>query len=336
MIKINEQFDGQSLVFLVSQPRAGSTLLQRLLSTHKNIHSVPEPWLMFSSIYAVRETGHCAEYDSSLCAQAINNFIETLPSGKETYINGLRYGYGYIYNEALLKCDKTLFLDKTPRYYEILNELVEIFPNAKVIILIRNPLAVLNSILKTWVKKNLMHLARYRRDLLVAPKLMMRFVEERSENVFLIHYEDLVQTPKKVLISLCHFLSIEYSDDLLIYSNTDHNPKAFGDKDGIMQFNTPEYELSVKWKEELSHNQEQHFAIAYIKELGRELIQKMGYSYDELINAMGKEKRTIGIVPWSVVINDDNSINNRIKTRAYQFLIRLKSKYCSRCLKIWK
>ena len=324
MINTNEQFNGESLVFLVSQPRAGSTLLQRLLSGHKDIYSPPEPWLMLPPIYALRETGHRAEYDSSICAQAINNFVNTLPSGKATYIKGLRSGYGYIYKEALLGSGKKIFLDKTPRYYELLNELVEIFPNVKVIILIRNPLGVLNSILKTWVKNNWMHLACYRRDLLVAPKLMMRFAEERSENVYLIHYEDLVQTPKKAIANLCKFLSIEYSDDLLTYNNADYDPEGFGDKDGIVQFNKPK-DFSIKWKEDLSHYQEQHFAIAYIKELGRELVQKMGYSYDELIDAMGKEKRTIGIVPWSVVMNVDNSVKNRIKTRSYQLLTRLRN-----------
>jgi hypothetical protein len=34
------------LVFIISQPRAGSTLLQRILDSHSKVCSPPEPWVM--------------------------------------------------------------------------------------------------------------------------------------------------------------------------------------------------------------------------------------------------------------------------------------------------
>ena len=37
------------LVFLLSLPRSGSTLLQRLLAAHPQVHTVAEPWLMLLS-----------------------------------------------------------------------------------------------------------------------------------------------------------------------------------------------------------------------------------------------------------------------------------------------
>ena len=36
----------KSPIFLFSLPRSGSTLLQRVLMSHKDIASVAEPWLM--------------------------------------------------------------------------------------------------------------------------------------------------------------------------------------------------------------------------------------------------------------------------------------------------
>ncbi|MBT8101022.1 MAG: sulfotransferase, partial [Gammaproteobacteria bacterium] len=49
-------------VFLLSLPRSGSTLLQRMLMTHPAISSVPEPWLLLPIFYPRRTSGHSAEY----------------------------------------------------------------------------------------------------------------------------------------------------------------------------------------------------------------------------------------------------------------------------------
>lgn len=37
--------NGKNLIFIVSQPRSGSTLLQRILSAHSQICTTSEPWL---------------------------------------------------------------------------------------------------------------------------------------------------------------------------------------------------------------------------------------------------------------------------------------------------
>src|SRR6516165_4829830 len=54
--------DGSNLIFLFSQPRAGSTLLQRILGRHPDIHTVAEPWIMLPSFYVMRPDRCEAEY----------------------------------------------------------------------------------------------------------------------------------------------------------------------------------------------------------------------------------------------------------------------------------
>ena len=46
--------------------------------------------------------------------------------------------------------DFIYFLDKTPRYYWILNEIHELFPEAKYIYLTRNPINVFSSTMTSW------------------------------------------------------------------------------------------------------------------------------------------------------------------------------------------
>ncbi|MCS3956546.1 hypothetical protein GGP81_003088 [Salinibacter ruber] len=144
--------DGSNLVFVACQPRSGSTLLQRMLGTHPEVHTVSEPWLMLPPVYVMRSDGVKAEYGAGLAHEGLQTFIEDLPAGLEDYVEGLRQMYGYLYGRMLDATSARIFLDKTPRYYLILPELRRIFPEARFILLHRHPMAVLSSILRTWIQ----------------------------------------------------------------------------------------------------------------------------------------------------------------------------------------
>ena len=160
---------GKNLIFLISQPRAGSTLTQRMLGSHCEIHTVSEPWLMLHPLYALRPEGYEVEYNAEWARNAVQGFVDELPDGKEAYFNGLRRMYSYLYNCAATSSGKRYFLDKTPRYYFIISELYKTFPEARFIILLRNPLAVLCSIINTWTQDDWFKLYLYKQDLLEAP-----------------------------------------------------------------------------------------------------------------------------------------------------------------------
>ena len=55
---------GENLIFIISQPRAGSTLLQRILGGHPEIHTAAEPWIMLHPLYALKSKGCSAEYNA--------------------------------------------------------------------------------------------------------------------------------------------------------------------------------------------------------------------------------------------------------------------------------
>ena len=72
---MENRFGDQDLIFLISQQRAGSTLLQRILGGHPEVHTTAETWLMLHPIYALREQGsdnpHTWEFD--LCRVTLGN-----------------------------------------------------------------------------------------------------------------------------------------------------------------------------------------------------------------------------------------------------------------------
>ena len=53
---------GHDLIFLISQPRSGSTLLQRMLAGHSWIQTSAETWLMLHPAYGLRHQGIQTDY----------------------------------------------------------------------------------------------------------------------------------------------------------------------------------------------------------------------------------------------------------------------------------
>ena len=128
---------GEGLIFMISQPASGSTMLQRILGNHSQIHTLNEPWLMLHPLYALRGRGHEAEYDARAGWLRLKEFLKHVPAGNEAYLEGVRRMCAYLYDCALAPTGKRFFLDKTPPYYFIIPELQETFPDARIIFLLR-------------------------------------------------------------------------------------------------------------------------------------------------------------------------------------------------------
>jgi hypothetical protein len=126
---------GENLIFLVSLPRSGSTLLQRILANHPDVHRTTEPWVMLHPLYALKQQGISAEYESDLARRALGEFLDATPGGEETYVDALRAMASVLYGSALQPTGKQFFLDKTPRYFYILPELLRVFPKARFVLL---------------------------------------------------------------------------------------------------------------------------------------------------------------------------------------------------------
>jgi hypothetical protein len=187
-----------------------------------------------------------------------------------------------LYQQALEESGKQYFLDKTPRYYFILQELQRVFPDAKYIILFRNPLAVLGSVLRTWVKGRLLGLYRFREDLLQAPNLLVQGVQDLDGQAIVTHYETLVNTPQNEVQRMCHWLNIEFVPRVVHYSRSDLPQWSFGDQDHVYKQKEPTATYVDRWIKALDDPQIWRLTDDYLMYLGSETIEKMGYNYDEL------------------------------------------------------
>jgi hypothetical protein len=275
-------FSDQNLIFLISQQRAGSTLLQRMLGGHPSIHTTAETWLMLPLVYATRESGYQAEYNAVIGQKGLQDFLNTLDAGTSHYNVALRQMALSLYGTAVSQANKQFFLDKTPRYYYIIPDLLTIFPQAHFIFLIRNPLAVLASILNTWVKEHWVLLARYRDDLLAAPEKLLAGIAQAGDRGFVVHYEALVQQPEKELQRLCTFLSLPYHKQMTQYGAQEKPAGDLGDATQIEKRQGPTKTSLYRWHKLAEGAQTHHFALAYLRELGPVVVGNLGYDFAEL------------------------------------------------------
>ena len=298
-------YRGDNLVFIISQPKAGSTLLQRIVAGHPDIQTSAETWLMLHPVYGLRKTGITTNYNANWAATGVREFLDHYADGAETYREGVRRFAESIYGSVLEKHGKRLFLDKTPRYTMIVDELYELFPAAKYILLIRNPLAVLKSELHTYVKGDWPVLSQFAPDLLDAPRRLVAARSKLGDSALEVRYENLVTSPESTVRSLCKFLDIEFDSGMLDYSDTPAPKGRMNDPVGIHQHTGVSPASLDKWKQLGTDGQLRHFALQYLAAVGDKTITELGYDAAGLrqeIEQATVEQEARHLYPWRLAI----------------------------------
>jgi len=117
--------------------------------------------------------------------------------------------------------------DKSPNYYDRLREMAESFPEARFIIVWRDPLETVNSILRAAQSGNSYFRRRGSalRGLIGCGvfKEQTDWLRAHGRAVLEVNYEDLVSDTATVLREVCRFLEIEYSDELATLTGADRS-----------------------------------------------------------------------------------------------------------------
>jgi len=283
---------GDNLIFLVSQPRSGSTLLQRILGGHPDIHTTTEPWFMLEACETLRPRSPQQPYESGGWARLARDAFLKSAGGRETLVASVRDGARTVYGRALQPSAKSRFLDKTPRYYYVLPELAEVFPEARIVILLRNPLAVLCSLVRTWVQDHHERMPAYRDDLLLAPLLLAEGIQALGSRAHVMHYEALVRDPATAVAALCTWLGVAFVPAMLEYGKAADPGYAFGDPEGVHRHATAESGHQDRWHADLRNPQLWRWAQDYLKDLEQNVPGMLGYDVAELWRTLDAARPT--------------------------------------------
>ena len=313
----------KNLIFLISQPRSGSTLTQKIIGSHSKVYTRSEPWIMLNQLSQFKIDGSYEKYAKDLENIAVNDFIGELPNGKIDYIESLQSMYLSLYDKYLKKENKEYFLDKTPRYYLIIDELVEIFPNAKFIFLKRNPLAVLSSIINTWHQDDWYELSNHKIDLVDAIDLMS-MASKYKDISHTFFYEDLLKDQTTTLTKIFNYIEIDFDENVLEYNKNISEKWCFGDPINVYEKSNIDKNNDLKWIKGLEDLQYWRIMYDYLNYIGKDKFEKYGYSFSENLNILKEnlpcktitelEKQTTSLFTfWDYKQNKEMLFNKRIQ-----------------------
>lgn len=270
--------------YIFSLPRSGSTFLQRLLASDENIATVSEPWLMLPFLYSYRKLGVYSEYGHGRMAEALLDFCGTLPLGIEDYRRELKHFALNLYEKsAIRKKDARYFMDKTPRYHLVAQELIEIFPDGKFVFLWRNPVAIAASIIETFGKGNWV-LYAYKVDLFKGLINLIEAYNKYSEIVCSIRYEDLLKNPNHELDKLCNYLDIPFNQEILNNFSSVKLNGRMGDPTGVKNYYSVNSDPLFKWTKTINNVLRKKWCKQYVKWIGDERLSIIGYDLNTLID----------------------------------------------------
>ncbi|WP_458246558.1 sulfotransferase family protein [Streptomyces sp. MAI_2237] len=190
----------ESPVFVLSSVRSGSTLLRVLLNSHSRVRAPHEMHLRTLHVHLSRE----------FTADA----MEALRLDKDELEHLL---WDRVLHLELTRSGKDVIVDKTPPNALIWPRLHRCWPNARYILLLRHPGAVIASLTDRRTDPD--HAAIRAEVLGYAERL-----EEARRNLdaHVLRYEDLTADPEGATHALCDYLGVAWEPAMLDYGGKDH------------------------------------------------------------------------------------------------------------------
>ncbi len=198
-------------IFIVGLPRAGSTLIEQILSSHSQVEGtmeLPNMGLLASGLE--RSDGAASPYPYSL--ESLD--LQALEALGERYLEDVR-----IYR----KTERPVFIDKMPNNFQHIGLIQLILPNAKIIDARRHPMASGFSAFKQHFNQgqsfsyDLADVGAFYRDYV---DLMDHYDKVLSSRVHHVIYEDMVEDSETEIRSLLRYCDLPFEEACLkFYEN---------------------------------------------------------------------------------------------------------------------
>ena len=278
-------------VFLLSLPRSGSTLLQRLLAVSPEVATAAEPWFLLPLAFSTREVGTHNAYRQQTCAAALDDLSASLgDAAGASWPEMVARFAGDVYDELSPEGTR-YFVDKTPRYALIAPELIEWFPTARFIVLWRNPLAAAASFTNT-ISEGTWRFWRNHVDLYDGLANLVDLVgSEARDRIVTVRYEDLVRDPHHELGRIGDHLDLDL-DTAAATERLHRMPVGgrMGDHWGAERYDAVSDAPLDAWPAHYNTPVRRLWARRYLDWVGDERLGVMGYDRTELLDAIAGQR----------------------------------------------
>ena len=202
-------------IFILGLPRAGSTLLEQILSSHSMIEGTEELHNIMTIGRRIRTTNDSKNY--------LNNLLDL---NKE---NISSYGNMYIDETRWARKDNNFFIDKMPNNFPHIGLIKMILPNAKIIDARRNPLDGCFSCFKQYFAKgqhftyDLDDVARYYKDYL---KIMKFWNNYFPDEIHTVCYENVINNPEQEVRLMLKYLGLDFEKSCMDFHKSSRPVKT--------------------------------------------------------------------------------------------------------------
>ena len=235
--KAQSNFDDP--IFILGLPRSGSTMIEQILSSHSLIEGTQE----LPNILAISR-------DIKLIDQK-KGYPQNLLGLNQSYFDDL--GKKYIDETKWARSSKPFFIDKMPNNFVHIGLIKLILPKAKIIDARRNPMDTCFSCFKQYFAKgqhftyDLDDIARYYKDYV---RLMDYWKKLFPEEIFTIHYEQVIDNPNDRIRDLLEFCNVKFEDNCINFHKSKRPVKTASSE----QVRQPMYKTGLDYWKNYSNN----------------------------------------------------------------------------------
>lgn len=248
-------------IFIVGTPRSGTTLVRLILDSHPEISITPESSFFFRKlsmwdqfypflgnelllqkfIKDLYKIPQLKDWLPSICHS--KKLLEDNPDIK-TVIDAINE----IFNCYANLKGKKRWGDKTPKNLYGIDQILKYFPNAKIIIIIRDCRDVAMSLNKAEFSKVSFITAarRWHRDAEITIKMITKY----PDKIYLLKYEDLLEDPNGTIKSVLRYCNL--SDDPEIIDRYTHHDDDVVHTKSLLYMKPVSKDNLNKWKKEMS------------------------------------------------------------------------------------
>ncbi len=229
-------FNSTEPVFIIGMPRTGTTLVEKILSSDRNVYSAGELNnfnIAFSKI--------------SDNLNSRGDLAQILENARE--IDYCKLGELYIESTRPNTGKTKYFIDKMPFNFRLIGAILMALPNAKIIYLTRNPMDTCFSNYKQLFQSGV-HTSSYSfeniaNQYVMFDKLMKHWKSLFGDRIHEISYERLVNNQELESKRLIHYCGLDWDDKIMEF----HKNAQASSTASVAQIRLPIYKSSVeKWK----------------------------------------------------------------------------------------
>ena len=235
--KLENNNQGKNNIFIIGMPRSGTTLLEKIISSHSKVSTISETNFISDKISGYFYNDK--EHDIDKFLKYVNSDFS---SEYKNFIN-------------LFNINSEKILDKTLSNFWYIGFIKIIFPNSKIIHSLRNPkdncLSIYKNLFDThegWLYDE-DELKSYYKNY---QEIMSYWNDIFGNDILNFRYEDLIKNPKTRIEKLLNYCDLEWEENCLNFHNNKNPIKTLS----VNQANKPIYKTSIKksdfYKEDLS------------------------------------------------------------------------------------